>query len=56
MEVVPRDGEAVHFGAGYLNAFLVRGIVDFAGDDESNRNCGSAPGDWQGVGGESPLR
>ena len=22
----------------------------------SNRNRGSAPGDWQGVGGESPLR
>src|SRR3954447_5483175 len=24
--------------------------------EESNRNRGSAPGDWQGVGGESPLR
>ena len=23
---------------------------------ESTRNRGSAPGDWQGVGGESPLR
>ena len=37
---------------------LLRGLV-FSHEairDESTKNRGSAPGDWQGVGGESPLR
>ena len=40
MEAVPRDGEAVHFGAGYLDAFLVHGVIDFAGDGQAGRGRG----------------
>ena len=40
MEVVPRDGEAVHLLAGYLDAFLVRGVIDFAGDGQAGRGRG----------------
>jgi hypothetical protein len=32
MEVIARDGEAVHLRAGHLDALLVLGVIDFAGD------------------------
>jgi hypothetical protein len=43
--------------AAFIGLDLAKSMFQVHGVDvESTRNRGSAPGDWQGVGGESPLR
>ena len=40
MEVVPRDGEAVHLFAVHLDPLLVLGWIDFTGDGQAGRGRG----------------
>ena len=50
MEVVPRDGEAVHLFAGHLDPLLVLGWIDFTGNGQAGRGCCNQLDDGQPAG------